>query len=142
MKNKNVVFRSFRMNMDNPQHVKINEILSNIDKDVYKSKNQFVIDAIEFYVDHYGKEHFTKNEEGTRHYIRVEDLDKIKSEIREEVMTEARLEVIRVLGTAVSGRGIADTLPRQEIVEVSQEADTPKDDEVVSDLATSWMPEM
>ena len=45
MKNENIVFRSFRMNMDNPQHVKVNEILSNIDKDVCKSKNQFVIDA-------------------------------------------------------------------------------------------------
>ena len=49
MKNDNIVFRSFRMNMDNPQHVKVNEILCNIDKDVCKSKNQFVIDAIEFY---------------------------------------------------------------------------------------------
>lgn len=57
-------------------------------------------------------------------------------------MTEARLEVIRVLGTAVSGRVVANTMPCQEIVEASRESDTPKDDEVVSELATSWMPEM
>lgn len=142
MKNENIVFRSFRMNMDNPQHVKVNEILSNIDKDVCKSKNQFVIDAIEFYVDQYGKETFTKNEEGTRHYIRIEDLEKIKKEIEEAVLTESRREVIRILGTAVSGRGIYQTAVQPAANEATEIDDEPEDDEVVSGLASGWMPEM
>ncbi len=142
MKNDNIVFRSFRMNMDNPQHVKVNEILCNIDKDVCKSKNQFVIDAIEFYVDHYGKESFTKNEEGTRHYIRIEDLEKIKAEIEEAVLTESRREVIRILGTAVSGRGIYQSTVQPVNNEPLEIEDDPEDDDVVSGLASSWMPEM
>ncbi len=141
MKNENIVFRSVRMNMDNPQHVKVNEILCNIDKDVYKSKNQFVIDAIEFYVDHYGKETFTKSEEGNRQYICMEDLEKIKAEITEAVLTESRREVIRILGTAISGRGAYQTVAQPDIVSVEEEKEL-EDDEVVSGLATSWMPEM
>lgn len=142
MKKNNVVFRSFRMNMDNPQHVKVNEILSNIDKDVYKSKNQFIVDAIEFYVDHFGKETFIKKEEETRHYICMEDLEKIKADLTESVMTEARRELIRLLGAAVSGRAMFEA-PRPEAAEVSDdEPEEVKDDEVVSGLATSWMPEM
>lgn len=142
MKNENIVFRSFRMNMNNPQHVKVNEILSNIDKDVCKSKNQFVLDAIEFYVDHFGKEAFTKNEEGTRHYIRIEDLEQIKSEIKEDVLTEARREVIRILGTAISGRGLLQETKQPAATEKQIEDEKLEDDEVVSGLASSWMPEM
>ena len=52
----NVVFNSIRMNMNNPQHVKVNAVLSNLDNNVCKSKNQMIIDAIEFYIDHFGKE--------------------------------------------------------------------------------------
>jgi len=46
----NVVFNSIRMNMNNPQHVKVNAVLSNLDNNVCKSKNQMIIDAIEFYI--------------------------------------------------------------------------------------------
>lgn len=50
-------------------------------------------------------------------------------------MTEARREVIRLLGTAVSGRVIIDS----ERITVPVEKKSPKgDDVVVSDLATGW----
>lgn len=43
---------SYRTYLDNPQHVKINQILQNLDKINYKSKNKFISDAIEYYIDH------------------------------------------------------------------------------------------
>ena len=36
---------SVRLNMSNPQHVKINDVIQNLDPKIFKSKNQFIIDA-------------------------------------------------------------------------------------------------
>ena len=41
---------SVRLNMNNPQHVKINNVLQNLDSNIFKSKNQFIIDACQFYI--------------------------------------------------------------------------------------------
>lgn len=133
----NVVFNSIRMNMNNPQHVKVNAVLSNLDNNVCKSKNQMIIDAIEFYIDHFGKESFTAiSEEKASRFITVDDLEKVKAELTESVLTEARREVIRLLGTAVSGRVIIDS---ERITVPVEESPKVKDDVVVSDLATGWM---
>ncbi|MCQ4756918.1 MAG: ATP-binding protein [Anaerostipes sp.] len=141
MARENLVFNSLRLNMNNPQHVKINEILCSIDKDVCKSKNQFIIDAIEFYIENFGKEVLIKEDNSTR-YVTTDELEEIKQEIMEAAMTEARREVIRVLGTAVSGSRVTESVAKAAIVNTEHEPEAPQDDEVVSGLATSWMPEM
>ena len=33
---------SVRLNMSNPQHVKINDVIQNLDPKIFKSKNQFI----------------------------------------------------------------------------------------------------
>ena len=55
---------SVRLNMSNPQHVKINDVIQNLDPKIFKSKNQFIIDAIQFYIDNYGKETFVIKKRG------------------------------------------------------------------------------
>ena len=67
---------SVRLNMSNPQHVKINDVIQNLDPKIFKSKNQFIIDAIQFYIDNYGKETFAMD--GLR-----EDDEVIDAEYRE-----------------------------------------------------------
>ena len=39
-----------RFSPDNPQHVKVLRILNNLDRDLYKSKTQFIMEAIESYI--------------------------------------------------------------------------------------------
>ncbi len=70
---------SVRLNMSNPQHVKINDVIQNLDPKIFKSKNQFIIDAIQFYIDNYGKETFVikKKEKERAEYIRSEDIEDI-----------------------------------------------------------------
>lgn len=34
---------SVRLNMSNPQHVKINDVIQNLDPKIFKSKNQFIM---------------------------------------------------------------------------------------------------
>lgn len=141
MARENLVFNSLRLNMNNPQHVKINEILCSIDKDVCKSKNQFIIDAIEFYIDNFGKNVLVKEENDSR-YVTADELEEIKKELMEAAMTEARREVISILGAAVAGRVVSDSVVKSESMETEKEPNEPADDEVVSGLATSWMSEM
>ena len=61
-------------------------------------------DAIQFYIDNYGKETFVikKKEKERDEYIRSEDIDDIKEEVIEAATNEARKEVIRDLGTELS----------------------------------------
>ena len=84
---------SVRLNMSNPQHVKINDVIQNLDPKIFKSKNQFIIDAIQFYIDNYGKETFVikKKEKERAEYIRSEDIDDIKEEVIEAATNEAIL---------------------------------------------------
>ena len=46
MSKDSVVKYTLRLNMNNKQHLEINHILLNINPDVYKSKNQFIVDAM------------------------------------------------------------------------------------------------
>ena len=44
--------------MHNPDHVLINNVIQNLDPKIFKSKNQFILDACKFYIDNYGSETF------------------------------------------------------------------------------------
>ena len=39
-----------RFSMENPTHVKLFRIINNLDSDIYRSKNQFIMEALETYV--------------------------------------------------------------------------------------------
>ena len=106
---------SVRLNMSNPQHVKINDVIQNLDPKIFKSKNQFIIDAIQFYIDNYGKETFVikKKEKERAEYIRSEDIEDIKEEVIEVATNEARKEVIRLLGGVISGMNVGQPVIMQ-----------------------------
>lgn len=137
MGKENLVCSTLRLNMNNQQHVKINQILCSIDKDVCKSKNQFIIDAIEFYIEYYGKDVLVREEKDIQ-YVTADEIESIKQDLMNAAMTEARNEVIRLLGTAVAGRGLIQAIPYSPEAEIQNEPEEPID-EVVSGLATGWM---
>lgn len=118
---------SVRLNMSNPQHVKINDVIQNLDPKIFKSKNQFIIDAIQFYIDNYGKETFVikKKEKERAEYIRSEDIDDIKEEVIEAATNEARKEVIKLLGGVISGMNIGQPVIMQA---ANSEAQEPTED--------------
>ena len=118
---------SVRLNMSNPQHVKINDVIQNLDPKIFKSKNQFIIDAIQFYIDNYGKETFVikKKEKERAEYIRSEDIDDIKEEVIEAATNEARKEVIKLLGGVISGMNVGQPVIMQA---ANSEAQEPTED--------------
>lgn len=133
---------SVRLNMSNPQHVKINDVIQNLDPKIFKSKNQFIIDAIQFYIDNYGKETFVikKKEKERAEYIRSEDIDDIKEEVIEAATNEARKEVIRLLGGVISGMNVGQPVIMQAANSEAQEpTEDVMDDADVAGLAMGWM---
>ena len=50
-KNDDGFYHTLRLSRRNPTHIKIHQILADLDKSVYKSQNQFIADAVEYYIN-------------------------------------------------------------------------------------------
>ena len=133
---------TIRMNMNNPDHVLVNNVIQNLDPGIFKSKNQFILEACKFYIDNYGKDTFIakKKEKERAELIRSEDIEEIKTEMIEAAISEARKEVIKLLGGVISGMNVPQSTVRA-VAEVPEEelSDDVMDDEDVAGLAMGWM---
>lgn len=133
---------TIRLNMHNPDHVLINNVIQNLDPKIFKSKNQFILDACKFYIDNYGSETFIakKKDNERAEYIRSEDIEDIKTEVIEAAINEARKEVIRLLGGVISGMNVGQPVIMQAANSEAQEpAEDVMDDADVAGLAMGWM---
>ena len=133
---------TIRLNMHNPDHVLINNVIQNLDPKIFKSKNQFILDACKFYIDNYGSETFIakKKDNERAEYIRSADIEDIKTEVIEAAINEARKEVIRLLGGVISGMNVGQPVIMQVANSEAQEpAEDVMDDADVAGLAMGWM---
>ena len=93
MARRHIMESTFRLNLLNPQHAKINEVIKGLNPKIYKSKNQFLIEACEFYIDHYGEDDIpSKEEKRYEQFVTRDEIEKIKKEIEYSAMSEARKE--------------------------------------------------
>lgn len=133
---------TIRLNMHNPDHVLINNVIQNLNPKIFKSKNQFILDACKFYIDNYGSETFIakKKDNERAEYIRSADIEDIKTEVIEAAINEARKEVIRLLGGVISGMNVGQPVIMQAANSEAQEpAEDVMDDADVAGLAMGWM---
>ena len=133
---------TIRLNMHNPDHVLINNVIQNLDPKIFKSKNQFILDACKFYIDNYGRETFIakKKDNERAEYIRSADIEDIKTQVIEAAINEARKEVIRLLGGVISGMNVGQPVIMQAANSEAQEpAEDVMDDADVAGLAMGWM---
>ena len=133
---------TIRLNMHNPDHVLINNVIQNLDPKIFKSKNQFILDACKFYIDNYGSETFIakKKDNERAEYIRSADIEDIKAEVIEAAINEARKEVIRLLGGVISGMNVGQPVIMQAANSEAQEpTEDVIDDADVAGLAMRWM---
>ena len=133
---------TIRLNMHNPDHVLINNVIQNLDPKIFKSKNQFILDACKFYIDNYGSETFIakKKDNERAEYIRSADIEDIKTEVIEAAINEARKEVIRLLGGVISGMNVGQPVIMQAANSEAQEpAEDVMGDADVAGLAMGWM---
>lgn len=103
MAKSNIIYRSYRLNLDNEQHRRVNKVLAELNTDIHKSVNQFITDAIDFYTNSFGDESLLKEtgeqKKKEEEYISKRDLDGIREELKNDVKTE----IIMLLGAALGG---------------------------------------
>lgn len=113
----NICYHSVRLNLGNEQHCRVHKVLAELNTEIHKSVNQFLIDATDFYIRSFEDENLLKEAESRRNkgteYISRSDLDGI----REELKSEVKNEIILLLGAALSkgtaaGGGLAQQTVR------------------------------
>ena len=138
---------TLRLNMEEPKQAEIYQILTSLDKYIYKSQNQFLVDALEFYIERSGKDMLTQQEQAEQQrYITAEELEQIKKELRGELLEETRNELLKLLGQYAAGAqnpmtGQIKALTGQTD-EMELENDTEEENSVVGNLACRWMGEI
>ena len=108
---------------------------------IYKSQNQFLVDALQFYIEHSGKDMLTQQEQAEQQrYITAEELEQIKKELRGELLEEMRNELLKLLAqNPMTGQIKALT---GQTDEMELENDTEGENSVVGNLACRWMGEI
>lgn len=91
-----------RFSMDNRQHTKLYRVMENLDPEIYKSKNQFIMNALEHYVDGCGEDNLTlKGRKKTEvEYLSKEEFLKERQKIKDEIRIELYQELIAYLANS------------------------------------------
>ena len=137
-------YHNFRLSKSNAQHVSVNKILRDLNPNVVKSKNQYIVDAIEYYTNALDKDDLTltgaMEKEKRNSFVTRGDLEKIKREIRDGIMIEMQKEMLALLGTFTGN--MANSFPpmaKQTVVStIEPEKFDIETDDTMDGLATKW----
>ncbi len=136
MADQSVVKHYLRLNLQNEQHQRIQKVLSTLDKGIHKSENQFIIKAIDFYIKSFEDDGIMDRIQQKKkpEYVTVDDLE----ELRKEIESEVKDEIIRLLGSAMIGGSIVRVQDSNVQTENVQKEETEESNPVVSELAARW----
>ena len=93
----------------------MHQILVDLDKSVYKSQNQFIVDAVGFYINALEEDVITNSGKQKRQesFATKEELQEVKESLRAEMITEVNKQILSVIGTftgnLIKGTNINDT---------------------------------
>ena len=101
LKNQSLVRHVIRLNVQNEQHQRVEKVLANLNKKIYKSTNQFVINAIDYYISSLEnkEELIEQSQEKNIRYLTEDDL----SDIKRQLKTEMKEEIFRLIGILILG---------------------------------------
>lgn len=133
-----IVRHTCRFNVKNPQHKRINEVLANLNTEVCKSKSQFMIDAIDFYINNFGKESFMTVKKKPIEYVTREELNELEEKIIREAVIAAKDEMLRI-SLGVKEEKVSQSYVSEQPQELSKLDEEIMDDEVISNLAMSYL---
>lgn len=132
MGKQNVVKHSLRLNLHNEQHRKIQRVFEDLNKEVHKSENQFMIKAMDFYIQSFEEDMEEETQTKKKRYVTVDSLEDIRKGL-EDSMKE---ELIRLLGGAIMGNtSIRETRDRGDAM---QEGETAEDGLYATEAANRW----
>lgn len=145
MAKSNIVYRSYRLNLDNEQQRRVNKVLAELNTEIHKSVNQFITDAIDFYANSFENEDLLKEtverKKKEEQYISKSDLDGI----REELKNDVKNEIIMLLGAALGGgaarvaegsmgRMVMESVAKETLADSTEETTDP----TMMELVDNW----
>lgn len=106
----NISIHTMRLNLDNEQHLRVYNVLADLNTEIHKSQNQFIINAVDFYIKSFEREDLTlaafeEKNKGCG-FITESDLKDAVQDVKQELLVLVRDEVIKMLGTALIGRQV------------------------------------
>lgn len=127
----NIANHSMRLNLNNEQHLRVHDVLKDLNTGIHKSVNQFMINAVDFYIQSFEEDSLTnkeaRNKQEGQEIIKRSDIADIKKEIQNEVKDE----IIRILA---GGKFI--NYP--EIKREESFGEESGNDSIMADLANKW----
>ena len=144
MAKSNICYHNVRLNLDNEQHCRIHKVLAELNTEIHKSVNQFIVDAVDYYIRSLNDESLVKEAGEPKKdagYISREDLDSIRSELKNEVKNE----IIMLLGAALGGgaarvaeggmgRMVMETVVKETAASITEEPEDP----TMMELVDNW----
>lgn len=134
-------YHNLRLSSNNPQHIRVDQILNDLNLNIYKSKNQFMADAIETYAKLMNQDELTIKatiEKARKEsFVSRKDLEVIKREVADEVIKMVQKEVISMLGTALAAKQAAVSTGIDNKAVSDNEAEEEVSEEVIN-LAGVW----
>lgn len=136
MGNPDVASHSLRLNLRNEKHLRVEKALEQINPKIFKSLNEFMIDAIDFYIKYLDGENIAiRADKGLQdiQWATKEELEEMKQVIEKNV----REEVIQLLGMALSSQ----SLQQREVLSNETEKEIEEDgitDTAAIDLVVGW----
>ena len=99
-----IVRTPLRLNLEDPEQADIYQALKNLDRHIYKSQNQFIVEALK----HSGADVLMEQKASEeKRYVTMEEQEtmkkELKEELRKELLDETRAEVVRLLGQYAAG---------------------------------------
>ena len=143
MAKSNICYHSVRLNLDNEQHCRVHKVLSELNTEIHKSVNQFIVDAVDYYIRSLNDESLVKDAVEPKKnagYISRDDLDSIRAELKSEVKNE----IIMLLGAALGAGGVrvaegATGRNNMDVAAVETAEDTKEpDDPTMMELVENW----
>lgn len=136
MGNPDIASHSLRLNLRNEKHLRVEKALEQINPKIFKSLNEFMIDAIDFYIKYLDGENIAiKADKGLQdnQWATKEELEEMKRVIEKNV----KEEVIQLLGMALSGQALQqrEALSNETVKEIEEDGIT---DTAAIDLVVGW----
>lgn len=136
MGKQNIWHYSLRLNVYDEQHQRINKTLRQLNKSIHKSTNQFIAEALDFYIKYSGDENLIEEVGQKKESIYVTK-DDLEVEHR-NIMVLIKDEIIKAFGTALMGgyaSPIQITAPKDNKESINDNVD---DNSTLTDLVGKW----
>ena len=128
---------SLRLNLDNEQHRRVERVLADLNLDVHKSINQFLVEAVDCYIRKLEGTELTYEDVPKKqdsNYITRDELEQMRIEIKDELQKE----MIGVLASSLITGKVVHMPEVRPVREADVQSEEETADETTIGLASSW----